>query len=237
MKSPAFSFYVRDWLCSKTVNRLHAEALPKPYQTSTNPLPTAYQPDSSTTNLRSRGLNAYLFLLCCAWLEDPPATLPDNDQELAAMARVTTEEWEAIKSILMPAFKKDTSSGRLFSERQMEEFLKQKHRSRVSTNNVRNRYQTSTNCSPTLEDANANANAIPSEQSCVDSVMTAGIPEHFSRYVYQDWSSRGGKDASGTTVNFLHYVIKRWNREKLDWHKGNHKGNRKAKDLEGEIAP
>lgn len=137
MRSPAFQFYVRDWLCSKTVNRLHAAALPDCYQTPTNP-PTA------TPNLRSRGVSAYIFLLCNAWLETPTATLPNDDDELAAMARVTRAEWDAIRPLLSTVFQLDTTTGRLFNDRQMEEFLKQNRRAEANSNNIRKRYQTST---------------------------------------------------------------------------------------------
>lgn len=149
MRSPAFSFYVRDWLCSKTVNRLHSAAIPNPYETPTN-----------TTNLRSRGVAAYVFLLCQAWLEDPPATLPNDDDELAAMARISRAEWDAIKPILMPALKLDANSGRLYSERQMEELIKQKTRSLANTKNVRTRYEHATNPTRTLENENENGTKV-----------------------------------------------------------------------------
>src|SRR6202012_4917000 len=98
MKSPAFSFYVRDWLCSNAVSKLHSKAYSK-----------------TGNNLCSRGVGAYVFLLCQAWLQEPIGTLPSDDTELADLARVSLEEWHALKPLLMPAFKHD-ENGRLYNE-------------------------------------------------------------------------------------------------------------------------
>lgn len=102
MKSPAFSFYVRDWLCSKTVSKLHSKG-------------------------PSKAISAYLYLLCSAWLEDPPATLPSDDSELAGLARVSVEEWLVIKPFLIEQFQQ-LSNGRLCNERLMSEWEKQQKR-------------------------------------------------------------------------------------------------------------
>lgn len=99
MKSPAFSFYVRDWLCSKTVSKLHS----KP---------------------SSKGVSAYLYLLCSAWLEDPPATLPNDDDQLAGYARLSRAEWDALKPDIIHQFTVN-SEGRLVNERLMAEWKKQ----------------------------------------------------------------------------------------------------------------
>lgn len=111
LKSPAFSLYVRDVLCSQTISKLHSK---------------------SSSKTHSRCLNAYWFLLCNAWLQEPRATLPDDDQELADLARVSLDEWMAIKSLVMPAFKQ-LASGRWFHERQMEESEKQNFRSKAGS--------------------------------------------------------------------------------------------------------
>lgn len=140
MKSPAFSFYVRDWLCSKTVSKLHSK---------------------STSKLHSRGLNAYIFLLCEAWLDTPQATLPDDDDELATLARVTPEEWQVIKPTLMLAFKKDERTGRLFNERLLHEANKQLTRKQ---NGSKGGSKTQANRAATLEDENEDENGTSSSQ-------------------------------------------------------------------------
>lgn len=115
MKSPAFSFYVRDWLCSNTVSKLHSKS---------------YSKDGS--NLCSRGVGAYVFLLCQSWLQVPCGTLPDNDVELADLARVSMEEWQALKPLIMPCFQKDLE-GRLYNDRLMIEVRKQQSRSKAGS--------------------------------------------------------------------------------------------------------
>lgn len=77
---------------------------------------------------------------------------------------------------------------------------------------------------------------IPTESQAVTLTATAGIPEDFSRFVYQDWSSRSGKDAGGVLVNFLPYVTKRWAREQVEWKAKTHKGT-KTHENNNRIAP
>lgn len=219
MKSPAFSLYVRDWLCSKTVSKLHSQA---------------YSKDGSQPC--SRGYNAYMFLLCNSWLEHPPGTLPDNDDELIAMARVTPEEFAAIKPTLMLAFQKDTATGRLFNERLIHEANKQKARklngSKGGSKKVANLLA---NGVAALENENegTDPNSVPDFAEAFAMTMNAAIPESFCRYVYDDWSLRGGKDGGGQQVPWLGYVCKRWSREKVTWANGTHKGNLSDKKQTG----
>jgi hypothetical protein len=65
---------------------------------------------------------------------------------------------------------------------------------------------------------------VESEADCISQTMNVGIPEGFTKFVYQDWSSRSGKDAGGVLVKFLPYVTKRWSRESVEWRNGKHKG-------------
>lgn len=75
MKSPSFQFYVRDWLCSLTVQRMTGDQV-----------------------------KAYLYLLCASWLEHPRATLPNDDNELAMLSRLTLEQWMKIKDGVLRCF-------------------------------------------------------------------------------------------------------------------------------------
>lgn len=75
MKSPAFQFYVRDWLLSRTVRKMSGDAV-----------------------------KAYIYLLCESWLEVPRATLPTDDSELAAMANLPIDEWMKHKQTVMSSF-------------------------------------------------------------------------------------------------------------------------------------
>ena len=93
-KAPAFQFYVRDWLCSRKVTSMSGECV-----------------------------KAYLYLLCESWLNEPRATLPNDDAELASMARVSTDDWKRIKCDVMKCFKEgvcEEHSGHLYNERLLE---------------------------------------------------------------------------------------------------------------------
>ena len=74
-KSPSFQFYVRDWLCSLTVQRMTGEQV-----------------------------KAYMYLMASSWLEHPRASLPNNDEELSALSRLNIETWIRIKGGIMKAF-------------------------------------------------------------------------------------------------------------------------------------
>lgn len=49
-------------------------------------------------------VKAYLFLLCASWLNEPRATLPDDDRELSAIACISQIEWMAMKASVMKNF-------------------------------------------------------------------------------------------------------------------------------------
>ena len=62
-----------------------------------------------------------------------------------------------------------------------------------------------------------------SEESAVEQGKMQNIWGGFARVVYEDWSVRGEKDASGCFVPWLPYLKKRWNREGQQWRDGTHK--------------
>jgi uncharacterized protein YdaU (DUF1376 family) len=90
VKDPAFLFYVRDWLCSMSVQRMTGEQV-----------------------------KAYLYMLCTAWLEDESATLPADDESLAAAARVDLATWKRIKPAIMQKWTSD-GNGRVFNDKLLE---------------------------------------------------------------------------------------------------------------------
>jgi hypothetical protein len=51
----------------------------------------------------------------------------------------------------------------------------------------------------------------------------SGIAEDFVRFVYDDWSSRSGRDGGGNLAAWLPYVTKRWAREQVEWKAGTHR--------------
>lgn len=69
---------------------------------------------------------------------------------------------------------------------------------------------------------------LPTLEQAIARTMVVGIPKDFCRYVYDDWATRGGKDASGVVVDWLRYVTKRWSRERSQWVNGSHAGKKKV---------
>lgn len=67
-------------------------------------------------------------------------------------------------------------------------------------------------------------NEIPTFEDAFKMTMTAAIPKDFCEYVYEDWTTRQGKDAGGSIVAWLPYVTKRWRREGEEWKAGTHRG-------------
>lgn len=75
MKSPAFQFYIRDWILSRSVSKMTGDEV-----------------------------KAYLYLLCESWLEEPRATLPNDDEELSKMSQLSLEKWSKVKPRVMANF-------------------------------------------------------------------------------------------------------------------------------------
>lgn len=61
-----------------------------------------------------RGVNAYMFLLCEAWLQTPTGSLPNDEDLLIEFARVTQGEWDQIWPVMKHQFKSD-GNGRLYN--------------------------------------------------------------------------------------------------------------------------
>lgn len=74
-KPGGFVFYVRDWLTSLSVARM-----------------------------TDQQVRIYLNLLCYSWLDEPTATLPNDDAELARLAHVSLAEWQQIKDPILAKF-------------------------------------------------------------------------------------------------------------------------------------
>lgn len=70
--------------------------------------------------MTDKQVRVYLTLLCYSWLEAPRATLPNDDVQLAQLARLTQEEWDQIKGPILAKFVSD-GNGRILNERLMEE--------------------------------------------------------------------------------------------------------------------
>jgi len=71
---------------------------------------------NSIAKMEDAEFRIYMFLLFAAWLEDDRGTLPNDDRELAALARVSRQKWIACKDAVMKQFRV-RKDGRLVNER------------------------------------------------------------------------------------------------------------------------
>jgi len=62
-----------------------------------------------------RGVNAYMFLLCEAWLQTPTGSLPNDEEVLIELARVSPSEWEEFWPVLKQKFIPD-GNGRIYNQ-------------------------------------------------------------------------------------------------------------------------
>lgn len=67
-----------------------------------------------------RGVSAYMFLLCEAWLQNPTASLPNDEDLLIEMARVSQQEWDQYWPIMKHKFESD-GNGRLYNQELLSE--------------------------------------------------------------------------------------------------------------------
>lgn len=85
--------------------------------------PNDFAGDINVEAMSTLQVGAYMLLLCKAWQADPPASLPNDDSQLARFARVEAGVWAEIKSGVMGAFRFG-SDGRWHSKRLRLEYDK-----------------------------------------------------------------------------------------------------------------
>ena len=113
MKNPYFPLFVRDWLCSRRILSMSGPAV-----------------------------KAYMYLLCESWLQEPRATLPNNDRELASMARMSEDEFILIKKEVMQHYilgTCDEHNGRLYQNTLLEVSRKSEANQRLGNKNAKKR--------------------------------------------------------------------------------------------------
>ena len=61
--------------------------------------------DDKVALMNTEEVGAYILLLCRAWQQEPPGTLPDNDTYLAAWSRCSPLKWSTMKPMVMNPFR------------------------------------------------------------------------------------------------------------------------------------
>lgn len=100
-RAPYFKFYIDDFLSSDDVRAMSVAEI-----------------------------GAYVLLLCTAWGQEPPATLPDDDTRLARWAQMTPEEWAKSRPAVLAPWR-PAGNGRLVSPRLKREHEEMQRASRA----------------------------------------------------------------------------------------------------------
>jgi len=66
--------------------------------------PRDFASDGKVEAMSTAAVGAYILLLCKAWHESPPCSIPDNDSTLARWARLSADEWSSVKQAVLSAW-------------------------------------------------------------------------------------------------------------------------------------
>lgn len=80
-KPPAFQFYVDD-----------------------------FSSDGNVEAMTTKEVGAYILLMCKAWREEPPGSIPNDDRVLARWSRLAPDEWSECRTGVLAAFRLGTDS-------------------------------------------------------------------------------------------------------------------------------
>ena len=89
--------------------------------------PKDFAGDGKVEAMNTLAVGAYILLLCKAWAETPPASVPDDDATLARWSRVSPEVWTEIKPMVLAPF--TPKDGRLVQRRLLAEWKRASGRS------------------------------------------------------------------------------------------------------------
>lgn len=94
--------------------------------------PRDFASDNVVEGMSTKAIGAYVLLLCKAWFETPPGTIPDDDAILSRWARMSELEWGQIKGEVLAAFGR--RDGRWVQKRMVAEWAEalDKHERRVA---------------------------------------------------------------------------------------------------------
>lgn len=79
--------------------------------------------DGIVEAMTTEQVGAYILLLCKAWREDPPGTIPDDDEVLARWSRLPAKKWIACRDRVLKAF--TMIDGRWHQKRMKKEYQTQ----------------------------------------------------------------------------------------------------------------
>lgn len=121
--------------------------------------PKDFSADDAVEAMSTTAVGAYILLLCKAWHQEPPATLPDDDRLLARWSRLSLDEWSEVKPEVIAAFTL-CGDGRWQQKRLRNEYAKYRETSRKNREAAKQRWakeKGDANAMRTHSERNANA--------------------------------------------------------------------------------
>lgn len=83
----------------------------------------AFLADDNVEMMSTEEIGAFLLILMRAWNQQPPASIPDDDEKLSRWCRVTSKRWNKIKGAVLKPFVTHCD-GRLYQKRMAQEWTK-----------------------------------------------------------------------------------------------------------------
>lgn len=151
--------------------------------------PKDFASDGKVEAMSTTAVGAYILLLCKAWLETPPASLPNDDCTLARWSRVSSDEWAEVKTMVLAAFTPGAGN-RLYQKRLRAEYDKLVEKSNAASQSAAKRWgksERNANALPTHCEGNARAYESESKSgsgssspdlSSLPSAIYAAYPRH-----------------------------------------------------------
>ncbi len=102
--------------------------------------PNDFSADGKVEAMSTTEVGAYILLLCKAWMEEPPGTLPVDDRVLARWARMDPERWAEVRRVVLSPFVA-SSDGRLHQKRMIAEYQKFRSTSKARSSAAKSRWE------------------------------------------------------------------------------------------------
>ncbi len=112
-----------------------------------------FESDNVVEAMSTEQVGAYIRLLCKAWREKPPGTIPDDDEILARWARLTPKQWIAARDRVLKAFTLSDDDGRWHQKRMKQTYaeLMDKHEQRSAAGSLGNKVRWQNHSKPIAE--------------------------------------------------------------------------------------
>lgn len=125
--------------------------------------PVDFASDGVVEAMTTEEVGAYMLLMCKAWQESVPATIPDDDAILAKWSRLTPKAWKKARPAVLRAWTQ-TEDGRWLQKRLRASYDRavdaMQKRSQAGATGAEKRWQTNGNRMENASDRHPDANAI-----------------------------------------------------------------------------